>query len=78
MFKPVKWFNTKPNNQAIRIAEKKDGTDIPKTPKNRANLSIQLSLKIAANMPIKTPSRTAKNIEESASTNVLGNVSEII
>ena len=60
------------------IAEKNDGTDIPKTQKNRANLSIQLSLKIAANIPIKIPSTIAISIEESASTTVLGNVSEII
>ena len=45
---------------------------------NRANLSIQLSLKIAANIPIKIPSIIAINIEENARTTVLGNVSEII
>jgi hypothetical protein len=62
----------------MRIAEKKEGIDMPKTPKNRAHLSTQVSLNIAANMPINIPNTIAIKIEVIANTMVLGKVSEMI
>ena len=60
------------------MAEKKDGTDIPKTPKNNAERSNQLSFQTAANNPINTPITIAIKMELIAKTTVLGNVSPII
>ena len=60
------------------IAEKNEGTDIPNTPNNKAILSIQLSLKRAAIIPIIKPRTIAKQIDDIANTIVLGKVSEMI
>ena len=60
------------------MAEKKEGTDIPKTPKNNTERSNQLSFKTAAIDPINTPIKIAIKMELIAKTKVFGNVSLII
>ena len=59
------------------IAEKKDGTDIPNTDKNKVSLSIIESFKTAANTPSNIPIKSAIAIEDIAKKKVLGNVSAI-
>ena len=57
---------TKPKHQAIRIEAKKEGSDIPKTEKNKIDLSIQLSLNIAEKIPKTIPKDKAISIAENA------------
>ena len=50
----------------INIAAKKDGSDIPKDPKNIKNLSKKLSFFIAQKTPIGTEIKTANKIDKKA------------
>ena len=77
MESPVKLASKKPKNQANKMAEKKEGTDIPKTEKNKANLSSKESLKIAEKTPNNIPKKSAIQMEAKAKTKVFGKVSAI-
>ena len=69
---------TKPNSQANRIAEKKDGTLIPKVLITEITLSKIVSLYKADKIPKNIPITIAIVIAEIAKIAVLGKVSEII
>ena len=77
MASPVISASKKPKNQANKIAEKKEGTDIPKTEKNKINLSSNESLKIAEKTPSNIPKKSAIQMEVRAKKKVFGKVSVI-
>ena len=60
------------------MAEKKEGKDIPNTPKIVASLSNQLFFQIAANNPTTMPIKSAMKMELTAKIMVLGKVSIMI
>ena len=68
----------KPKIQAITIAEKKEGTDIPNTPKIRDKLSNKLSLNTADKTPTNKPIKRASKIDVVANKIVFGKASAII
>jgi len=75
MFKPVNSESKKPNIQAIRMAEKKDGNDIPKVPTKLIRRSKALPLNSAAKSPRLKPRIRARLMAAVARTKVLGKVS---
>jgi len=77
MDNPVISASKKPKIQANKIAEKKEGTDIPKTEKNKTNLSSKESLRIAERTPNNIPIKSARQMEVKAKTKVFGKVSVI-
>ena len=77
MESPVISVIKKPKNHANKIAEKKEGIDMPKTEITKDSLSIKESLKIAERTPNKIPKKRAIQMEASVKTNVLGKVSVI-
>jgi hypothetical protein len=70
--------NTNPKNQANKIAEKKEGTLIPRVLTIDIIRSKRVSLYTADNIPKKIPNIMAMVIAETARIIVLGKVSAII
>ena len=78
MLNPVTDSRTKPNSQAMRIAAKNDGSDIPIVVINNVKRFKKLLFTMAVSTPRSTPITNAKSIDTNASIKVLGKASESI
>ncbi len=77
-FKFVNQLSLYANNHMTKIAEKKEGNDIPKELKKIQNLSKKLFFLTAQIIPIGIEIQTANKIDKKAKTTVLGKTSNII
>ena len=75
MLNPVTSSRIKPKIQAIRMAAKKDGNDMPMVVINKVSLLRKLVFNMAVRMPINKPNIKAKEMETTANSKVLGNAS---
>ena len=75
MLSPVTSSKRKPNTQAIRMAAKKEGSDMPMVVMNRVSLLRKFVFRMAVRMPMAKPRMKAMEMDTAARSKVLGKAS---